>query len=193
MVEAIHVLREEYPGHQMAFFPSFAYLNEAAELWRLSYDEPIILQRNSMDLQERQNMIDLFEEKGSHLIFAVIGGIFSEGLDLEGDKLSALSIVSVGLPSICLEREWIKEHYDKKNRHGFDYAYRYPGWNRILQAAGRLIRSETDRGIIQLLGRRFNTPFYRRMFPKHWGNSLSLDNPLDQAEAVASFRKEMHV
>ena len=97
--------------------------------------------------------------------FAVMGGIFGEGIDLVGDRLIGAIIVGVGLPQLCVERDLISEYFEAKTGAGFDYAYRFPGMNRVLQAAGRVIRSETDRGVVLLVDTRFMEPGYRRLFP----------------------------
>ena len=97
-----------------------------------------------------------------------MGGIFGEGIDLAGERLIGAVVVGVGIPQLGLERDLIKDYFDQKNGRGFAYAYQYPGFNRVLQATGRVIRAETDRGIIVLLGERFTHARYRRLFPAHW-------------------------
>ena len=99
---------------------------------------------------------------------AVMGGIFGEGIDLVGERLIGAIVVGVGIPQIGLERDLIKTYFDEQNGRGFAYAYQYPGFNRVLQATGRLIRTETDRGIIVLIDERFTQTRYRRLFPPHW-------------------------
>jgi DNA excision repair protein ERCC-2 len=100
--------------------------------------------------------------------FAVLGGIFGEGIDLVGDRLIGVVVVGVGLPQICLERDLIREHCQRANRNGFDYAYTFPGMNRVLQAGGRVIRSETDRGVVLLIDERFRQRQYRDLLPAWW-------------------------
>jgi DNA excision repair protein ERCC-2 len=97
-----------------------------------------------------------------------MGGIFGEGIDLVGDRLSAAAIVGVGLPGISLEKELIREYFDRFEDSGFAYAYVYPGINRVLQAAGRVIRTESDRGVVLLIDSRYNLPRYRRLLPPDW-------------------------
>ncbi len=108
------------------------------------------------------------KEERSLLGFCVLGGIFSEGIDLKRDSLIGAIIVGTGLPQVCNEREILKQYFDGKGKQGFDYAYRYPGMNKVLQAAGRVIRTDEDVGIISLLDERFLNSSYQRMFPREW-------------------------
>ena len=98
----------------------------------------------------------------------MLGGIFSEGIDLKGDRLIGAIIVGAGLPRLSLRQEQIKEYFNRKNGRGYDYAYVFPGMNKVLQAAGRVIRSETDSGLALLIDARFDTARYRALFPAHW-------------------------
>ena len=111
-----------------------------------------------------------FEETGDGTLlgFCVLGGIFSEGIDLTEDKLIGAIIVGTGLPQVCFERELLKEYFDNRGQNGFDYAYRYPGMNKVLQAGGRVIRTTEDVGMIALLDERFLDISYKKMFPKEW-------------------------
>ena len=108
------------------------------------------------------------EEEKSLLGFCVMGGIFSEGIDLKNDSLIGAVIVGTGLPQVCTEREILKQYFDAQGDNGFDYAYRYPGMNKVLQAAGRVIRTVEDVGVVILLDERFLTLPYLRMFPREW-------------------------
>ena len=109
-----------------------------------------------------------YEEDRTLLGFCVLGGIFSEGIDLKNDQLIGAIIVGTGLPMVCNEREILKKYFDRQGDNGFDYAYRYPGMNKVLQAAGRVIRTAEDIGIVALLDERFLTTPYLRMFPREW-------------------------
>ena len=111
-----------------------------------------------------------FEEEQSTALagFCVMGGIFSEGIDLTGEKLIGAAIIGTGLPQVGCEREILKEYYDKREQRGFDYAYRYPGMNKVLQAAGRVIRTKGDKGVVLLLDERFLQRTYRDLFPPEW-------------------------
>ncbi|MDE5599129.1 MAG: ATP-dependent DNA helicase, partial [Lachnospiraceae bacterium] len=110
------------------------------------------------------------EEEKILLGFCVMGGIFSEGIDLKNDSLIGAIIVGTGLPQGCHEREILKKYFDGWGENGFDYAYRYPGMNKVLQAAGRVIRTMDDVGIVVLLDERFLNPAYQRLFPREWNN-----------------------
>ncbi|MEP6664533.1 MAG: helicase C-terminal domain-containing protein, partial [Verrucomicrobiota bacterium] len=127
-------------------------------------------QRAGFAEREREEFLAAFKvERDKTLIgFAVMGGIFGEGIDLVGEHLIGAVIVGVGLPQLCVERNLIRDYFQKETGMGFDYAYTFPGMNRVLQAVGRVIRSETDRGMVLLIDTRFNETRYRRLFPKWW-------------------------
>lgn len=119
---------------------------------------------------EREAFLSQFSDNNQETLvgLAVMGGVFGEGIDLVGERLIGTVIVGVGIPQVCLERDLIKEYFDRQNSSGFAYAYQYPGFNRVLQATGRVIRTETDRGIIVLIDERFTHVRYRHLFPTHW-------------------------
>ena len=112
---------------------------------------------------------------GTLLGFCVMGGIFAEGIDLIGERLVGAVIVGTGLPQVSYEREILKQFYDGKQENGFDYAYRFPGMNKVLQSAGRVIRTREDRGVILLLDERFCSPDYKGLFPREWEESVVCD------------------
>ena len=133
-------------------------------------------------------MEEFQEREGTLVGFCVLGGIFSEGVDLTGESLIGAVIVGTGLPQIGSQREILKEYYDKKNHCGFDYAYRYPGMNKVLQAAGRVIRTKEDKGVILLLDDRFWDRDYQEIFPREWQDRTGCR--LDSVEgAVETFWK----
>jgi DNA excision repair protein ERCC-2 len=115
-----------------------------------------------------------------------MGGVFGEGIDLVGTRLSGAAVVGVGLPGVCLERELIRTHFDERLELGYEYAYMYPGVNRVLQAAGRVIRSETDRGVVLLIDRRYGGDDYRRLLPNHWQPAVVRD-PSNLADHLDTF------
>ena len=123
-----------------------------------------------MEERSREAFLEKFrEQSGKPLIgFCVLGSIFSEGIDLTGNSLIGVLIVGTGLPQICNEREVIRAYFDRQQKKGYDYAYRYPGMNKVLQSAGRVIRTESDRGVILLLDDRFREMRYREVFPREW-------------------------
>lgn len=166
IVRYLEKLMDSKQGHYLVFFPSYAYLNEVAN--RLNHVD-VFIQNNTMTESDKEQFLNEFQTDPhqNKLFLCVLGGIFSEGIDLKGDQVIGVVIVSVGLPQICLERELIKEHFDEKNL-GYDYAYVYPGFNKVLQAAGRLIRTMVDRGVVLLLDERYLTPSYQALFPQEW-------------------------
>jgi DNA excision repair protein ERCC-2 len=141
----------------------------------------VIVQTPGMSEAERDEFLqqfDSYKKSETTLVgFAVMGGIFGEGIDLVGDRLTGAVVVGVGLPAICLERELIREYFvnPEQGGRGFEYAYIYPGINRVLQAAGRVIRSEEDRGVILLVDERFSWQQYNSLFPKEWQPFRVLD------------------
>jgi DNA excision repair protein ERCC-2 len=157
-------------GNYLCFFPSYEYMAMAVERFEpLAEHISIIVQAREMDETERSRFLARFcvQNQGPLVGFAVMGGIFGEGIDLVGERLCGAVIVSVGLPAICPERELIRDYFDQHGK-GFDYAYRFPGINRVLQAAGRVIRSTQDRGAILLVDRRFCRSDYQPLLPPHW-------------------------
>ncbi|MEH7443915.1 ATP-dependent DNA helicase [Bacillus sp. JJ1122] len=159
------------PGNYLIFFPSYQYLNSVLEVWSmLSGDIPTIVQGSGMDDDQRTAFLDKFQAKnaGTLVGFAVLGGIFSEGIDLKGDRLNGVIVVGVGLPQIGFERDLIKHYFSRTGKNGYDYAYVYPGMNKVLQAGGRLIRSETDTGTIILIDDRYLQGKYQSLLPELW-------------------------
>jgi DNA excision repair protein ERCC-2 len=160
-----------HAGNYLVFFPSYAYLAAVQEQLKENLPESQLLaQDRGMNEEEREAFLARFSTGSQETLvgLAVMGGIFGEGIDLVGDRLVGAVIVGVGVPQVCLENDLIKEYFDHNNGSGFAYAYQYPGFNRVLQATGRVIRTETDRGIIVLLDERFTHARYRQLFPAHW-------------------------
>lgn len=152
----------------------------------------ICMQTSNMQEQEREQFLYMFEQEreGSLVAFCVMGGIFSEGIDLKNDKLIGAIIVGTGLPQISNERQILKDYYDERGLSGFDYAFRYPGINKVLQAAGRVIRTQEDRGIILLLDERFLQADYAPLFPREW-KERKVCNLKQIKEEVKRFWKEV--
>ncbi|MCQ2413578.1 MAG: ATP-dependent DNA helicase [Clostridia bacterium] len=158
-------------GNYMVFSPSFAYNEKLAEAFRQKYPRlRVIVQKPSMSAEEKQAFLAEFsKDDPSYLVaFCVMGGVYSEGIDLCGDALIGAVVVGVGLPSISFEREAMCAYFDEKYEMGKQYAYVYPGMNKVLQAAGRVIRRETDRGVIVLIDDRFDDPVYKKAIPALW-------------------------
>ncbi len=175
----------------MVFCPSYAFMREIYAIYAENFADDTkecILQSEYMREEEREAFLARFEgnencdleqsihmeieieEERTLIAFCVMGGIFSEGIDLKEDSLIGAVIVGTGLPQVCYERELLKQYFDSCGQSGFDYAYRYPGMNKVLQAAGRVIRTVEDVGIVALLDERFLQYAYLRMFPREWAN-----------------------
>ncbi len=186
----INKIVSEHAGNYMAFFPSYSFMSEvyaAFEDLGFSEGKEILIQESNMSEDEKQLFLQRFtgsneevsfsdinftvevEESEPLLGFCVIGGIFSEGIDLTRDSLIGAIIVGTGFPLVCLEREIMKDKFDEDGQ-GFDYAYRYPGLNKVLQAAGRVIRTVNDVGVVYLLDERFLQSNYKNLFPREWSN-----------------------
>ena len=178
-------------GNYMVFCPSYAFMHEIYERYVEHFADETkecILQSDYMTEEEREAFLARFEgnadcdlaasicmdieleEEKTLIGFCVLGGIFSEGIDLKEDSLIGAIIVGTGLPQVCYERELLKQYFNDSGQNGFDYAYRYPGMNKVLQAAGRVIRTVEDIGIVALLDERFLQYAYLRMFPREWAN-----------------------
>ena len=173
VAHSIAVTIQEKRGNYIAYFPSYQYLEEVSERFRaIAKNTRVMIQRRQMSEIEREEFLSVFADDNVDTVvgFAVMGGIFGEGIDLVGERLVGAIVVGVGLPQICLERDLIRRYFDDQNESGFAYAYTFPGMNRVLQASGRVIRSEQDRGLIMLIDRRFGQEQYRELFPAHWTN-----------------------
>ena len=159
-------------GNYLIFFPSYRFMEDVYEQFLVvnEREADCMMQSGNMNEAEREAFMQEFAESRDRSLaaFCVLGGIFSEGIDLKEDLLIGVLIVGTGLPQICTQREILKEYYQEENGQGFDYAYQYPGMNKVLQAAGRVIRTASDRGIIGLLDERFLRNDYRQLFPREW-------------------------
>lgn len=168
-------------GNYIVFFPSYNYMNNVYDTFIEKYHNiKTAVQKPDMNFDEKRDFMDNFNYSGGTFIgFAVLGGMFSEGIDLKGDKLIGTIIIGVGIPKLCIERNIIKKYFDDKNGCGYEYAYTYPGMNKVLQSGGRVIRTKDDKGIILLLDRRFLTSQYRRLFPQDWQKSSVVNSKED--------------
>ena len=160
-------------GNYLVFFPSYLYLQNVYEVFTENYPEVrTLVQDTGMSEEARESFLNSFrtDNKETLLGFAVLGGIFSEGVDLPGDRLNGVMVVGVGLPQLGLERNLLRNYFNAAGKNGFDYAYVYPGMCKVLQAGGRLIRSETDTGVIVLADDRFLQRPYAQLLPEEWRN-----------------------
>lgn len=173
VAEAIYSAVKPKKGNYIAYFPSYKYMYNVLESFvNLDTGFDIIFQRSQMDEKEREAFLENFTaDRNVTLVgFAVMGGMFGEGIDLADDRLLGAVIVGVGLPQVCLERDILRSYFQEKNDMGFEYAYIYPGMNKVLQAAGRVIRTEKDRGVVLLIDERFSSYNYRELFPGEWSH-----------------------
>ncbi len=162
---AVHV--GDQVGNHLVFCPSFAYLELlSVELEELGVE--VVEQRSGMAEAARDEFLANFARSGRTVGLAVLGGVFSEGIDLPGERVVGVTVIGIGLPRLSLERDLLVVAFDSAFGSGFDYAYRFPGMQRVLQAVGRLIRSETDRGVALLVDRRFNEARTRVLLPEWW-------------------------
>ena len=180
-------------GNYMIFSPSFAYSEALAKTFSAKYPKiRVISQTKDMSAKEKAEFLAEFKkENDNYLIaFCVMGGIYSEGIDLAGDSLIGAVIVGIGMPALSYEREAISEYYQEKYEEGKQYAYIYPGMNRVFQAAGRVIRREDDRGVIVLIDDRFDDPLYRKSLPALWEGVKFIGNAKTLNEELKAFWNE---
>ena len=179
-------------GNYIVYFPSYSYMEQVRDAFERKYPSvPLIVQEQGMSARRRESFLSQFADDGKQLRvgFCVLGGSFSEGVDLLGRRLIGTVIVGVGLPGLSNERNILKEYFDNRCERGYDYAYTYPGMNRVLQAAGRVIRREEDEGVVVLIDDRYNTPQYQMLFPASWMHLQYTGNAISLAELVKNFWK----
>ena len=171
VADYIRIVTQSRPGNYMVFFPSYQYMGEIEEILE---EEPLkadlLVQGQGMGEAEKAEFLEEFEKERSHSLaaFCVMGGVFSEGIDLKEERLIGVIVVGTGLPMVCVEQEVLKGHFDETEEKGFDFSYQYPGMNKVLQAAGRVIRTPGDRGVILLLDDRFLRRDHLELFPREW-------------------------
>lgn len=169
IAEVLAQMADAHPGNNLALFPSYRFLREVAS--RLPpVTARVIEQREKLSEFEKRQILAALEsrEESGLLFFAVAGGMYAEGVDYPGENLTGVFVVSPSLPQVSFERELLRRYFDDNDESGFEFAYIQPGMTRVIQAAGRLIRSETDRGVVALLCRRFLEEPYRRYLPRDW-------------------------
>ena len=171
VADYIRIVTQSRPGNYMVFFPSYQYMGEIEEILE---EEPLkadlLVQGQGMGEAEKAEFLEEFEKERSHSLaaFCVMGGVFSEGIDLKEERLIGVIVVGTGLPMVCAEQEVLKGYFDETEEKGFDFSYQYPGMNKVLQAAGRVIRTPGDRGVILLLDDRFLRRDHLELFPREW-------------------------
>lgn len=177
-------------GNYIIYFPSYDYMRQVYELFVENYPKvDTVIQDSGMDEETRAEFLRRFDASNLDTLvgFCVLGGIFSEGIDLTGERLIGTVIVGVGLPKISLRQELIKGYFERERGKGYDYAYVFPGINKVLQAAGRVIRSENDYGFVLLIDNRYSTYQYRSLFPEHWSHMRYVDNKDSLLQLLDSF------
>jgi DNA excision repair protein ERCC-2 len=187
--QAITALIEQKKGNYLLYFPSYAYMLKVYKVFTAENPHiETILQTPGMAESQREAFLRHFSQENlSTLVgFAVMGGIFGEGIDLVGDRLLGVAVVGVGLPAINLERELIKEYFNNTLGAGFEYAYTYPGINRVLQAAGRVIRTEKDRGVVLLIDQRYGRYQYKSLLREEW-DPVWVQDPRQLADGLQRF------
>ena len=180
VAEYLYAMTAGKTGNYMAYFPSYAYLQMVLELFEQAHPEvATIVQHSGMDDAAREEFLSHFAETPDRTLlgFGVMGGVFGEGIDLTGERLIGTAVIGVGLPMVSPRQEKLREYMDARFGSGFDYAYRFPGMNRVLQAAGRVIRTATDRGVVLLLDDRYLTGGYRMLCPPHWNGAEIVRSP----------------
>ena len=188
--DALAALARAKVGNYLAFFPSYAYLRQVYEDFTARYpDIGTLAQESGLDDAARAAFLEQFGPSPAKTLlgFGVLGGIFGEGVDLVGDRLIGCAIVGVGLPQVNPRQEILRRYYDEAGGTGFDYAYRFPGMNKVLQAAGRVIRTQEDRGVVLLLDDRFARTEYTRLFPRHWHQLQYLRSTTELEQQLAAF------
>lgn len=181
------------PGNYIVYFPSYSFMEEVYKCFSKKFPSvKLITQQKGMGRGEKERFLAEFKEDTGKLRigFCVLGGSFSEGIDLPGNKLIGTIIVGVGLPGLSNENNIIKEYYDIKSECGYDYAYTFPGMNNVLQAAGRVIRRDSDKGIVILIDDRYSEDKYKLLFPPQWSHMIYTGDPTSLAKAVGDFWKK---
>jgi len=190
LVSYIAAMLSGRKGHYLVYLPSYQYLETVYAAFIKKYPKiPVLRQERNMTRQSRTAFLQaLGADDGSMLLgFCVLGGSFSEGIDIPGNRLIGVMIVGTGLPGISNELQILQEYADMKYENGYRFTHVYPGMNRVLQAAGRVIRTEKDRGVVILADDRYNTPEYRTLFPPHWKNALACGNATSMAALIQKF------
>lgn len=189
IAELIQRLVSARAGNYIVYFPSYAYLQAVHEQFKAICPEAeTIVQQADMDEAAREAFLERFSTRseGALVGFCVLGGLFAEGVDLKGDRLIGAAIVGVGLPQVNPEQEMLRDYFDPQGK-GFAYAYRYPGMHKVLQAAGRVIRDEADRGVVLLIDDRFAAGAYRQLFPPHWAHMRCVRDGEELDRALSFF------
>ena len=179
-------------GNYFVYVPSYEYLAKLMPFLDFGDDVNVLVQEKDMEDNDKRDFLSLFVEKPTQTTVgvAIVGGAFGEGIDLVSERLIGVAVVGVGLPQICFERDRIREYFDKTEKKGYEYSYINPGMNKVMQAVGRVIRSETDKGVALLIDDRYLSATYRDLFKNEWNNYKVVTSPEDVKEQVDKFWKD---
>ena len=185
IAEYIHKAVTVNPGNYMVFFPSYAFMSKVTAIYEDRFPlDRLLVQKTTMQEADREDFLRSFTDNSEELLLGmcVIGGIFSEGIDLQRGQLIGAIIVGTGIPMVCNERQILRNYFDNEGSDGYDYAYKLPGMNKVLQSAGRVIRTIEDVGIVLLLDERFLERGYLRLFPREWNEykTVNIENVQDR-------------
>lgn len=177
-------------GNYMVFFPSYSFMGKVYDFYSQIFDcSNIIFQKQGINEDEQAQITDRFRNETDVVLFTVVGGIFSEGIDLPLEKLIGAVIIGTGIPQISYERNIIRNFFDRKFNSGYDFAYKYPGFNKILQSAGRVIRTENDTGVVLLIDSRLCERGYLNLFPGHWNHCIRIKSIEEAKNEIRLFWK----
>lgn len=183
-------------GNYIVYLPSYAYMRQIYEAFVKRHPNiTTLLQHSAMNELEKEAFLSAFEENRDETLvgFCVIGGMYGEGIDLRGDALIGTIIIGVGLPQISDEQDILRDYFEAKNHMGYAYAYLFPGMNKVLQAAGRVIRTSEDTGFVLLIDDRYTTPIYQQLFPQHWNHYLPVRNETQLQDILKEFwKRDIH-
>jgi len=177
-------------GNYIVYFPSYKYMNDVFAEFTAAYPDIAAVEQGAfLSEEEREDFLVSFHENPAqtYVAFCVLGGIFSEGIDLKGSRLIGAVIVSVGLPQLSVQQDIIRDYFNRQNGMGYEYAYIYPGMNKVLQAAGRVIRSEDDKGAVLLVDERYSQRSYVKLFPQHWRSFTKIRSSENMEKTLESF------
>ena len=179
LVRVIHHVTQAREGNYLVFFPSFAYLELAYDTYKAAFPEDKLWQQSrAQSIEEQQARIKELEHSAQSIGFAIQGGVFGEGIDYLGDRLIGTVIVGTGLPAMNWQADLVSEFFREHGKNGYEFAYKFPGFTRVLQSAGRVIRSEHDKGVVVLIDPRFKLNEYRHLFPKDWRMNFSANEDI---------------
>lgn len=191
--DLLYTLTRGHTGNYLAFFPSYSYLQTVWEDFTARYPQvETLCQQSDMDETRREEFLARFAPAPEKTLlgFAVLGGVFSEGVDLTGDRLIGVAVVGPGLPQVGARQEQLRDYFETTRGSGFDYAYRFPGMNKVLQAAGRVIRTPQDKGVVLLIDDRFLAPDTRRLMPPHWDHLRPVTSTAELEHQLRAFWQE---